>query len=113
MVSRKCPACGAEWYSANTFTPWVCQKCGCGIPNEDSPYNGHNEQEGGKANFISIQILECQIVVHCPKYNCNICVTYYHGTACCKECEYYEGFIDNSRQIICNYTDGKEKLTRR
>jgi len=54
MVSRKCPACGAEWYSANTFTPWVCQKCGCGIPNEDSLYNGHNnelnEQEGEKAN---------------------------------------------------------------
>jgi len=54
MVSRKCPACEAEWYSANTFTPWTCQKCGCGIPNEDSPYNGHsnelNEQEGEKAN---------------------------------------------------------------
>jgi len=50
MTSRKCPACGTEWHSADTFTTWTCQKCGCGIPNEDSPYNENNEnnEQGGR-----------------------------------------------------------------
>jgi len=54
--------------------------------------------------FIPIQTLECQIV-HCPKHNYNVCITYYNGAVCCKKCEYYGGITDNNRQIICSYTD--------
>ena len=32
MVKRECPKCGAEWYSADTFTVWICDVCGAEVP---------------------------------------------------------------------------------
>ena len=32
MVKRVCDICGAEWYSADTFTVWICEKCEAEIP---------------------------------------------------------------------------------
>ena len=32
MVKRVCDICGAEWYSADTFTVWICDNCGAEIP---------------------------------------------------------------------------------
>ena len=32
MTSRKCPNRGAEWYSADTFMVWICEKCGAEMP---------------------------------------------------------------------------------
>jgi len=104
MTSRKCPACGAEWYSADTFTnTWTCQKCGCGIPNEDSLHNEHNKQGGKKQMTIPIQTLECQ-VVHCPKRDYNVCLTYCNGIVPGRACEYYGGVSDDNEQLTCNYT---------
>ena len=35
MTSRKCPNCGAEWYSADTITTWICDDCGAEMPVPD------------------------------------------------------------------------------
>ena len=28
MIMRKCPKCGAKWYSADDRGNWVCYDCG-------------------------------------------------------------------------------------
>lgn len=35
MTRRKCPECGAEWYSAQSRGSWTCEKCAATIREED------------------------------------------------------------------------------
>jgi transcription initiation factor TFIIIB Brf1 subunit/transcription initiation factor TFIIB len=34
MIMRKCPKCGAVWYSANSSGDWVCYNCSFVLPEE-------------------------------------------------------------------------------
>ena len=47
MVKRKCLNCGAENYSADTFSEyWICYQCGSKIPKtEEKPITGGNDKE--------------------------------------------------------------------
>lgn len=50
---RTCPKCGMEWYSADTLTVWLCEKCGAKIPPErerDSESN-HSISTMGKPDL--------------------------------------------------------------
>ena len=40
MELRICSKCGAEWYSADTITVWICQICGNKMPKEMKVQHG-------------------------------------------------------------------------